>query len=139
MKAAAPGQRPGRRHDARDRPELATLVQHVRLRHRGEQSFGIGVQRLIEERQRRRRLDQLAGIHDQHPITEIGDDAEIVVTSRTDIFSSACRSRKSSRTIAWMVTSRAVVGSSAINRRGEQLSAIAIIARCAMPPENWCG
>ena len=38
-----------------------------------------------------------------------------------------------------MVTSSAVVGSSAINRRGEQMSARAIITRCRIPPEKWCG
>ena len=45
-------------------------------------------------------------------------------------------SRISSRICAWMVTSSAVVGSSAINSAGSQLSAMAIITRCRMPPEN---
>jgi hypothetical protein len=35
-----------------------------------------------------------------------------------------------------MVTSSAVVGSSAISTFGLQASAIAIIARCRMPPES---
>ena len=38
-----------------------------------------------------------------------------------------------------MVTSSAVVGSSAISRRGSQASAIAIITRWRMPPDSWCG
>jgi len=38
-----------------------------------------------------------------------------------------------------MVTSSAVVGSSAIRSEGLHDSAIAIIARWRMPPENWCG
>ena len=38
-----------------------------------------------------------------------------------------------------MVTSSAVVGSSAISSRGPQASAIAIITRCRMPPESSCG
>ena len=42
----------------------------------------------------------------------------------------------SSRICAWIVTSRAVVGSSAISSRGSQASAIAIITRWRMPPEN---
>jgi hypothetical protein len=37
------------------------------------------------------------------------------------------------------VTSSAVVGSSAINSAGSQASAIAIITRWRMPPDNWCG
>ena len=43
------------------------------------------------------------------------------------------------RICAWIVTSRAVVGSSAISRSGLQASAIAIITRWRMPPENWWG
>ena len=38
-----------------------------------------------------------------------------------------------------MVTSSAVVGSSAISSFGLQASAIAIITRCRMPPDSWCG
>ncbi len=38
-----------------------------------------------------------------------------------------------------MVTSRAVVGSSHRISDGSQDSAIAIITRCRMPPENSCG
>ena len=38
-----------------------------------------------------------------------------------------------------MVTSSAVVGSSAISRLGPQISARAIIARWRMPPENSDG
>ncbi|MNT96150.1 hypothetical protein D3C72_2381690 [compost metagenome] len=44
-----------------------------------------------------------------------------------------------SRICACTVTSSAVVGSSAMISFGLQASAIAIIARCRMPPENWCG
>ena len=47
-----------------------------------------------------------------------------------------CSSRSSARICAWVVTSIAVVGSSAISRRGLQDSAIAIIARWRSPPEN---
>src|SRR5436190_12261444 len=47
--------------------------------------------------------------------------------------------RMSSRICAWMVTSSAVVGSSAISSRGRSASAIAIIARWRMPPERRCG
>src|SRR5213075_477736 len=45
------------------------------------------------------------------------------------VCSSDTSSRKRPRICAWIVTSRAVVGSSAITRRGLQASAIAIIAR----------
>ena len=41
-----------------------------------------------------------------------------------------------SRICAWIVTSSAVVGSSAMISFGSQASAIAIITRCRMPPES---
>ena len=40
---------------------------------------------------------------------------------------------------AWTVASSAVVGSSAITREGFAISAVAIIARWRMPPENSWG
>ena len=52
----------------------------------------------------------------------------------------SARSRSSSSRICRrIVTSSAVVGSSAISSFGLQASAIAIIARCRWPPESWCG
>ena len=48
-------------------------------------------------------------------------------------------SRIRSRIPAWIVTSSAVVGSSAISTFGLQATAIAIITRWRMPPESWCG
>ncbi|TDD83626.1 hypothetical protein E1298_21010 [Actinomadura rubrisoli] len=47
--------------------------------------------------------------------------------------------RRTSRTCAWIVTSSAVVGSSATMATGSLAIAIAIITRCRMPPENSCG
>ncbi len=38
-----------------------------------------------------------------------------------------------------MVTSSAVVGSSAISKTGSLATPIASITRCRIPPENWCG
>ena len=40
---------------------------------------------------------------------------------------------------AWIVTSRAVVGSSAMSSFGWQARAMAIITRWRMPPESSCG
>ena len=45
----------------------------------------------------------------------------------------------SASTCAWVVTSSAVVGSSAITTAGPFASAIAISTRWRMPPEYWCG
>ena len=52
---------------------------------------------------------------------------------------SSCSVFISERICACVVTSSAVVGSSAISRSGSLISAIAIITRWRMPPENWCG
>ena len=40
---------------------------------------------------------------------------------------------------AWVVTSRAVVGSSHTSSLGDVVKAPAIITRCSIPPENSCG
>ncbi len=45
----------------------------------------------------------------------------------------------SSRICAWIVTSSAVVGSSAMSSFGRQASAMAIMTRWRMPPEKRCG
>ena len=45
----------------------------------------------------------------------------------------------SSRICAWIVTSRAVVGSSAISSRGWQAMARVMITRCRCPPLSRCG
>ena len=60
--------------------------------------------------------------------------AQIVelISQLKDDFNSA----SSSRICAWIVTSSAVVGSSAISTFGLQASAMAIITRCRMPPDN---
>ncbi len=48
-------------------------------------------------------------------------------------------SRSRSRIWAWMVTSSAVVGSSATRTSGLLATAMATMTRWHMPPENWCG
>ena len=61
------------------------------------------------------------------------------VMRMTAVPNSSDSERISSRIWAWMVTSSAVVGSSASSSIGSQASAMAIITRWRMPPENWCG
>ncbi len=57
----------------------------------------------------------------------------------TPMPTSACSERIRSRIWAWIVTSSAVVGSSAMRSFGLQTSDIAIITRWRMPPDSWCG
>lgn len=52
---------------------------------------------------------------------------------------SRCRSWISSRISRYTTTSSAVVGSSMTIRLGLSANAIAITARCRMPPESSCG
>ena len=52
---------------------------------------------------------------------------------------SRCSRRSRSSSCAWIVTSSAVVGSSAISTSGSGASAIATAARWRSPPESWCG
>ena len=40
---------------------------------------------------------------------------------------------------AWVVTSSAVVASSAMSSLGREAIAIAIITLWRIPPESWCG
>ena len=61
------------------------------------------------------------------------------VMSRTAVPNSDDRRWMSSRICAWMVTSSAVVGSSARMSFGSHDRAMAIITRWRIPPENWYG
>ena len=59
--------------------------------------------------------------------------------STTAVPRSACSRSSRSMIWAWTVTSRAVVGSSASSTAGSRARAMAIMARCRIPPENWWG
>ncbi len=61
------------------------------------------------------------------------------VISSTAMPISFCNSSSSRRICACVVTSSAVVGSSAISRSGSLASAIAIMTRWRWPPDSWCG
>ena len=62
-----------------------------------------------------------------NPVIRIGDQISEAVRLHREM---------SARIWAWMVTSSAVVGSSAISNAGRHASAIAIMARWRMPPES---
>ena len=55
------------------------------------------------------------------------------------VFVRSFKSFNSLSTCAWIVTSRAVVGSSAIRSSGRQDNAMAIMALWRIPPENSWG
>ena len=85
-------------------------------------------------------LDDRPGVHHAHAVGDLGDDAEVVRDEQDGKLSRDRRSSSISSSIcAWIVTSSAVVGSSAISSSGSHARAIAIITRCRIPPESWCG
>ena len=85
-------------------------------------------------------LDDLAGVHDDDVVGHLGDDAEVVGDEhdRHLVARRAC-AFMSSRICAWIVTSSAVVGSSAMSSAGFVERAMAIITRWRMPPDSWWG
>ena len=131
--SAQVGGQPGDRVEA-----LAPVL--VEAGDRLEQGLRVGVAHRIEQVVRARALDDLAGVHDHHPVGAGGDDAHVVRDEQDGhVEASRAARRCRSRIWAWMVTSRAVVGSSAINSFGSQARAMAIITRWRRPPDNWCG
>ena len=61
------------------------------------------------------------------------------VMNMMEVLYSFCSCFMSARICAWMVTSRAVVGSSAISSAGLQARAMAIMTRWRIPPERKAG
>ena len=100
---------------------------------------GIGLLRRGEQLAHPILLHLLTAAHHQHPVGDLRHHAHVVSDEDHPICISRCSTRISCRICAWMVTSRAVVGSSAISNAGLQESAMAIITRWRMPPESWCG
>ena len=77
--------------------------------------------------------------HDDDVVGDLADDAEVVADEQHAHPVPLLQPASSSRIWRWIVTSSAVVGSSAISSFGSQASAIAIITRCCWPPESSCG
>ena len=94
---------------------------------------------LGEQLGRRRALDDLAGVHHHDPVGAAGDHAHVVGDEQHRHLQPLAQSSMRSRICAWIVTSSAVVGSSAMSSFGSQASAIAIMTRWRRPPESWCG
>ena len=144
-RVAAARSEPARRHGggqigrhARNRVERLRAVM-VEARDRAEERLRVRVPHVPEQLVRARALDDLSGVHHHDPVGSRRDHAEVV----RDQDDRHLRSRRSasirSRIWAWIVTSSAVVGSSAMSSFGEHASAIAIITRWRMPPESWWG
>ena len=109
-------------------------------RHRGEQPLRVGMARPAEQIAPTGASSTLRPAYmttTRCAISATTPRSCVISTIAAPIFCFSSRIR--SRICAWIVTSSAVVGSSAISSFGLQASAIAIITRCRMPPESWCG
>ncbi len=94
---------------------------------------------VVEDLVERPLLDHPSRVHHQHPVGDLGDDAEVVGDQDRRQVALTVEALEQAQDLRLDVTSSAVVGSSAISTSGSSASAIAIIARWRMPPENSCG
>ena len=136
---ARSGSRAAARAATAARPGSPSSRLHARPaepRDRVEQPPGVRVLRVAEHGRLRPLLDDAARVHDDDPLGELRDDAHVVRDQHDRRVVLALSRFISARICAWIVTSSAVVGSSAISSDGLHESAIAIITRCRMPPEN---
>ena len=104
-----------------------------------QEALRIGMGRTIKDIVCRPLFDDDAGIHDVNAAAHLSNDAEIMGDETTAMPNSVWRRLRTSRTWASVVTSRAVVGSSAKRSRGEQDRAMAMRQRWRMPPDNSWG
>jgi hypothetical protein len=83
-------------------------------------------------------LDDAAGVHHRDVVGQAGttDRSWVIQISAVPVSRQLLHLGQD---LAWIVTSSAVVGSSAMIRSGLCSSAMAIATRWRMPPENWCG
>ena len=138
--AARSGNQPGTgraRHHARDC--VQRLTSRGELWDGVEERFGVRVPGTTEEVHGGRLFDDLSGVHDHHVGGHVGDDAQIVGDEdhRHVLFALKCVQQ--SMICDCVVTSSAVVGSSAIKSLGEHDKAMAIMTRWRIPPEKACG
>ena len=124
------------RHGATDR--LERLARPMPCRQRAEQAARV--------RMGRGRSTSAVGpvsttvrVEHRDAVADLANHAEVVRDQQHPEPKRSRSYRISSRICFAMVTSSAVVGSSRISSFGSQTSAIAIIARCSMPPDNSCG
>ena len=112
-----------RRHLAADHRELARAPLRRRAARRTA-SASTGAAARARRRRARRGLDDLARVHHRDAVRHLRHDAEVVGDEQQRHAALGLQPRSSSRICAWIVTSSAVVGSSAISTSGSTASAI---------------
>ena len=112
---------------------------HVEARDALQQAERVRVARRAEELLRRAGLHEHARVHHVHALAHARDDAEVVRDQdqrRVLLRDELAQQVEDLRLDRDVERGRRLVGDQSF---GSQASAIAIIARCRMPPENWCG
>ena len=139
-KAAAPRLADERGHHAGDGTQGLPAPRPPRHRDAGQQSAA------CRGAQARRRLRRAVPVSTTSPAYITTTRAAMRATmprswvmSTRPMANSRCSSASRCRICAWIVTSSAVVGSSARISDGEHISAMAIITRWRRPPESWWG
>src|SRR5699024_5818048 len=119
------------------------LVEALRARldrqHRAQQAAGVLVARVDEELMRGGLLHHLPRVHDGDAVGELGDQRQVVADEHHREAELLAQEFSRSTTCFCTVTSRAVVGSSAITSFGSRVRAIAMSTRWRWPPESSCG
>ena len=108
-------------------------------RNRPQQTLCVGMRGSTENGRFWREFDQVARVHDRHAVGNVRHDRKVMRDEQDRERELSRSSLSRSRICCWMVTSSAVVGSSAMSSCGRLTMAIAIITRWRMPPERWCG
>ena len=104
-----------------------------------QQSPGVGMLGVLENGQGFGFFDHASGVHDHDALSGLSHDAQVMGDEEDGRAKSCCSCMINSMIWDWTVTSRAVVGSSAIRTSGLLAIAMAIMARWRMPPDNWWG
>ena len=85
-------------------------------------------------------LQNVPRIQDDDPVRDLRDDGQVVRDiERRRPLPLDDGDLKALSTSIWVVTSRAVVGSSRTSRSGLPQSAMAAINLCSWPPDTWWG
>ena len=117
---------------ARDREQLFLAAE---LRHRAEQRLRVGVPAAVEQLRTLPASTILPAYITASLSHMRATIPRLCVTKMIATPVCSCNSRSRSRYCAWIVTSRLVVGSSAMISFGPPASAIAPTMRCRMPPD----
>jgi hypothetical protein len=97
------------------------------------------VARPVKDRGGAAALHQLAGVDHAEVVAELRYHAEIGRDEQHRQAEFLDKVAQKIEDLLLVVTSSAVVGSSAMTSAGAEASAAAITRRCRWPPENWCG